>query len=76
MAAHQAAKISNDQKACHDITIKRIGKYLLGSLDKGFMNETDVSKELQVHADADFAGGFDDHSSACSKTGCVTKHAG
>ena len=81
MAEHQAAKFSSDPKEAHDAAVKRIGKYLLGSMDKGLTHEPEIGKGLETHVDADFAGGFDivnaeDPASACSRTGHVIKHAG
>ena len=81
MAVHQAAKFSNDPKVSYDTAVKRIGKYLLGSLDKGLIYEHDVSKGLEVFVDADFAGGFDkinaeDPASVYSRTGYIIKYTG
>lgn len=81
MAVHQAAKFSNCPKASHGTAVKRIGKYLLGSMDKGLIYEPDVGKGLEVFVDADFAGGFDkvnaeDPSSVYSRTGYIIKYAG
>ena len=81
MAVHQAAKFSNCPKACHDAAVKRIGKCLLGTSEEGLICEPDVSKGLEIFADADFAGAFDktvaeDLASARSRTGCIIKYAG
>ena len=78
--AHQVAKISNELKACHDATVKRIGECSLGSLHKGLTHRLDIIKGFKVCADTDFAGGFDksnaeEHASECSRTGCVIKHS-
>lgn len=80
MAVHQAAKFSNNPKACHDTAVKRIGKYLLGTEDKGLMYTPDKSKGLEIYVDADFAGGFDksnaeDPASVYSRTGYIIKYA-
>jgi len=81
MAVHQVAKFSNDPKASHDIAVKRIGKYLLGTYDKGLIYKPDNSKGLEVFVDDDFAGGFDkavaeDPASVYLRTGFVIKYAG
>ena len=81
MAVHQAAKFSNNLKASYDTAVKRIGKCLLGSEDKGLTHEPDVEKGLEVFVDADFAGGFEkstaeDPASVHSRTGFVIKYAG
>ena len=59
MTAHKAAKFSKEPKAFHDAAVKRISKYLIGSLDEGLTSKTGISKGLEVHADADFVGEFD-----------------
>ena len=81
MAVHQAAKFSNNLKASNDTDVKRIGKHLLGSEDKGLMCEPDAEKGLEAFVDADFAGGFDkstakDPASVHSRTGFAIKYAG
>ena len=59
MTAHQVAKFSNEPKECHYIAVKRIGNYLLSSIDKGFMRRPDIRRGLEVDADASSAGLFD-----------------
>ena len=54
MPANQAAKFSNDPKATHDTAVKRIGKCLLGTQDKGLELKPDVTKGLEAFVDADF----------------------
>jgi len=81
MAVHQAAKFSNHPKACHDTAVKRIGKYLLCTADKGLMYVPNLSEGVEVYVDADFAGNFngnnaEDPASVYSRTGFVIKYAG
>ena len=78
MAVHQASKVSNRPKACHDTAVKRIGKHLLGTSEEDLIYEPDVSKGLEIFVDDDFAGAFDetvaeDPASVCSRTGCIIK---
>ena len=80
IAVHQAAKFSSNPKACYNTTIKRIAKYLLGSLDKELIYNPDVSKDLEVYVDANFVGGFDklnaeDPALVYSTTGYIIKYA-
>ena len=81
MAVHQCARFNNDPKLCHERAIKRICKYLLGTMDKGIIFRPDHSRGLECHVDADFAGGWasGDHSNpeaVLSRTGFVISYAG
>ena len=78
ITVRQASKFSNDPKACHDIDVKRIVKYLLGTSEEGLTRELDSTKGMEACTDADFAGGFDnknaeDPESVYSRTGHATK---
>ena len=80
IAVHQAIIFSNNLKVSYDTAVKRIGKYLLGFLDKGLMHEPVASKGLEVFVDAEFAGGFykvnaEHIASAYSRTGQIIKCA-
>ena len=57
MATHQCARFNNDPKLCHERAIKRICKYLLGTIDKGIIFEPDMTRGLECYVDADFTGG-------------------
>ena len=81
MAVHQAARFCIDPKLTHERAISRIGKYLLGSKDKGIVFKPDPTKGLECFVDADFAGNWDkaDASNAdavMSRTGYVIMYAG
>ena len=81
MATHQCARFNNDPKLSHERAVKRIGKYLLDTKDKGLIFRPDISKGLECYVDADFAGGWKDgdHSSpesVLSRTGFVIMFAG
>ena len=81
MATHQCARFNNDPKLCHERAIKRICKYLLGTMDKGIVFKPDITKGLECHVDADFAGGWSsgDHTNpeaVLSRTGFVISYAG
>ena len=81
MATHQCARFSNYPKLSHERAVKRIGRYLLDTHDKGIIYEPDISRGLECFVDADFAGGWKDgdHSSpesVLSRTGYVIMYAG
>ena len=59
MTVHQAAKFSSNPKQSHDNAVKRIGKYLKGTADKGLIYKLDSKNGLEVYVDADFAGSYD-----------------
>jgi hypothetical protein len=58
VAVHQCARFSADPRLQHEQAIKRIVRYLKRTLDKGLILRPNVSKGLECHVDADFAGGF------------------
>ena len=81
MATHQCARFNNKPKLCHERTVKRICKYLLGTMDKGIIFKPDTSKGLECHVDADFAGGWasgdtTNPEAVLSCTGFVISYAG
>ena len=63
---------------CH----KRIGRYLLGTKDKGLrFKPSDDLSHFECYVDADFAGNYtsetcEDPNSVKSRTGCVIKYGG
>ena len=80
MSVHQAAKFSTNPKHSHDDAVKRIGRHLKGTNDKGLMLKTDLNKGLEIYVDADFAGACDnetseDTSTVYPRTISVIKHA-
>jgi len=81
MATHQCARFSNSPKLSHERAVKRIGRYLLDTRDKGIIYKPDISRGLECFVDADFAGGWKDgdHNapeSVLSRTGYVIMYAG
>jgi hypothetical protein len=80
-SVHQCARFSTDPRESHAAAIKRIGRYLLGTRDKGLiLNPRDHSFDNFV--DADFCGNWDrvngdkDPSTAKSRTGYVLMYGG
>ena len=57
MAVHQCARFCNYPKLLHERAIRRIGKYLVGTREKGIIFKPDKGTGLQVFVDTDFAGG-------------------
>ena len=81
MATHQCARFNAIPKLCHERAVKRICKYLLGTMDKGIVYRPDPTRGLECHVDADFAGGWDsgdtsNPESVLSRTGFVISYAG
>jgi hypothetical protein len=81
VAVHQCARFSADPRLQHEQAIKRIVCYLKRTADKGLILRLDVSRGLECHVDADFAGGFspeysDDATTCYSRTGFIIWFAG
>ncbi len=80
MPVHQTSCFCNDLKSSHEQAIPRIGRYLLGTREKGIKYKIDLSKGLECYVDANFAGGWDQtdpHNAhnLISCTGFVIKYA-
>lgn len=58
MAVHQCARYTEDPKLSHKRAVKRIGRYLSGTQDRGLRYMPDPTKGLECYVDADFAGGW------------------
>ena len=58
---HQCARFSIDPRVPHGVALKRIGRYLLGTRDKGMIIRPTKDLTLDCYADADFAGLFSSH---------------
>ena len=56
MAVHQCARFSIDPKLLHERAVKRIGRYLLGTQNKGLIFKPNLKKGVVCYVDADFAG--------------------
>jgi histone deacetylase 1/2 len=81
MAVHQCARFNEDPKLSHERAVKRIGRYLKGTADKGIRYTPDPSKGLECFVDADFAGGWaqadsDNADSVLSRSGYFLSYAG
>ena len=81
MAVHQCARFSADPKITHEKAVMRIGKYLLGTRNKGIKFYPDNSRGIECFADADFAGSWDkvdadNPENVLSRTGYVIYYCG
>jgi hypothetical protein len=80
MAVHQCARFSIDPKLLHERAVKRIGRYLLGTQNKGLIFKPNLKKGVVCYVDADFAGGWakadaDNAENVLSRTGFVIFYA-
>ena len=81
MATYQYARFNNDPRLSHERAVKRIGRYLLDTRDKGMIYRTDITQGLECYVDAYFAGGWKDGNhdspeSVFSRTGFFIMYAG
>ena len=75
-AVHQCARFTHTPKRSHEEAVKRICRYLKGTMDKGMIIDPKGSMKLNCYVDADFAGLWgheDDQDPVCvkSRTGYV-----
>ena len=80
MAVHQCARFSQDPKLSHERAVKRIGRYLLGTKEKGIVFKPNCEKGLECFVDADYAGGWskadaENPDNVLSRTGYVIFYA-
>jgi hypothetical protein len=55
-AVHQCARFTHCPKRSHEVALKRIARYLRGTREQGMLIEPDDNLQLNLYADADFAG--------------------
>jgi len=80
-AVHQCARYSSNPSALHELAVKRIGRYLLGSKDKGMVLHPNQNFKLEMFIDADFAGMWlreysELHECALSRSGYIITYCG
>jgi hypothetical protein len=79
---HQLALSSTKHKQSHEQVMKYLGRYLLGTQNKGLILQPKRPTNLQCYVDADFAGDWDtkefisDTETAKSQTGFIVLLAG
>ena len=81
-ATHQISRFVSAPKEEHGATVRWLGRYLLGTRNKGYYIGSDPSRGLEVYADADWCGNFEvesageDIDTAKSRHGYVIMYAG
>ena len=55
-AVHQCARFTHRPRRIHEAALKRIGRYLVGTCEKGLILKPLTELSLDCHVDADFAG--------------------
>ena len=80
-AVNQAARFTNCARLLHEKAVKRIGRYLKGTMDKGLILKPNDDLCLDLYADAGFCGLWtvekaDDPISVRSRTGFIVTLAG
>ena len=75
-AINQTARFSNNPTALHGEALKRIGRYLMGTAERGLILKPSKVLSLHCYVDADFAGLWsnenpDDPTSVRSRTGFI-----
>jgi Reverse transcriptase (RNA-dependent DNA polymerase) len=80
-SVHQCARYMAKPMRSHGEAVKRIGRYLLGTRDKGFIVHPDQHKSFECYVDADYCGNWDplhaeDPNTAMSRTGYVIMYHG
>jgi Reverse transcriptase (RNA-dependent DNA polymerase) len=80
-SVHQCARFMAEPRKIHGEAVKRIGRYLLSSRDKGVILRPDLSKSFECWVDADYCGNWnplvtEDPSTAKSRSGYVITYLG
>ena len=81
-AVHQCARFASNPKKSHADAVKQIGRYLMGTQDKGLILRPDAKQSFLVWADADFVGNWNqetamsDVTTAKSRSGYLITYAG
>ena len=57
MAVHQCAQFCENTKQSHELAVKQIGKYLLGTKYQGIIFKHNQTKWLECYVDAAFDAG-------------------
>jgi hypothetical protein len=78
---HQCARFTADPRIEHGQAVRWLGRYLIGTRDKGMILRPEIGKGIEVHVDADFYGNWDkkfahDRDTARSRHSYVISYAG
>ena len=82
VSVHQCARFSECPRRSHAEAVKRIGRYLLATKDKGILIRNNEQKFFECWVDADFSGNWrqkdahNDPMTAKSRSGWVIRFAG
>ena len=81
MAVHQTTRFSMNPMRSHELSILRIGRYLINNPDRGVIYTVEKSRGLEVYVDADFACGWNmadttNADNVLSRIGFVIRYAG
>ena len=82
VSVHQCARFSEAPKKSHAEAVKRIGRYLLATRDKGLIIQPNEPRQFDCWVDADFAGNWrqadahNDPMTAKSRSGWIVRFAG
>ena len=82
VSVHQCARFTEHPKRCHAEAVKRIGRYLLGTRDKGLIINPKAHWNFDCWVDADFSGNWRhndahvDPMTAKSRSGWIVRFAG
>ena len=60
MSTHQCAIFNNDPHLSNELSVKRIGRYLVDTRDKGMIYRPDTLRGLECYVNADCAVGCKD----------------
>ena len=60
MSTHQCTIFNNDTHLSHERAVKRTGRYILDTREKGMIYRPDTSRGLECYVDDDFVGGWKD----------------
>ena len=82
VSVHQCARFTEHPKRCHAEAVKRIGRYLLGTCDKGIIINPNSPWHFDCWVDADYAGNWRyenahvDPMTSKSRSGWIVRFAG
>ena len=74
MPCTNAQGFSSDPKEAHGQAVKRIGRYLKGTADKGLILKPGSSDSLDLYVDADFSGNWDKEVAASDPATAQSRH--
>ena len=82
VSVHQCARFTEHPRKCHAEAVKRIGRYLLGTRDKGIIIDPNSPWHFECWVDADYAGNWRyenahvDPMTSKSRSGWIVRFAG